>query len=140
MTLLPAPTAFPCCLFVLDVVLYVRSNFYASCPCCMCMLRFFLLHVHAPGSIHATCPAAVPAYPCCMSLRQECAACPCSCLLCISMLTYVHAACPYCMSMSLPHVPLACPCFKSLLYVHASCPCFMSLLHVHAESPCCMSV
>jgi hypothetical protein len=44
-------------------------------------------------------------------------------------------ACPHCMSISMPHVQAACPCFMSMLDVLAACPCFMCMLHVHAAFP-----
>ncbi len=92
----------------------LHVNVVCPCPCCISISPFCVLcciYVHA-GS---TCCMSMPHIPAfCLwyfSMLHGDAACPCPC--CISILCFmplVHAACPFCMSMPIPHVHVHAPC------------------------------
>jgi hypothetical protein len=53
---------------------------------------------------------------------------------CYFSMLLVHATCPFC--VSLLNFCALCPYCMSMLRVHAACACCVSMLHVHAAGPC----
>jgi hypothetical protein len=121
---------------------------HAACSCCMSLLNVHSKFLCYPSMLHARA-----ACPCCMPMLHVFTVIPC----CMSMLhvhqaflccTYVHDACPSCVSNAYAACPTvaACPyCMfrcNSPLHVHAArscrmstCPCF-NMQHEHASCPC----
>jgi hypothetical protein len=104
---------------------------HAAGPCFMFIHCLLLLHVHAAC---LCCMSLLNISPCCGSIIHVHSA------FFFQFCTYLHAACPSCMSMSMPHILAAYSCFMSTLHVLAECSCFMSMRLVQAALPCCMSL
>ncbi len=118
-------------------ILLLFHAFHAACPCCLSPL-----HVPAESSC---CMLMLSVHYAFLCYKHVYAACP----FCISIsMPHDHAACPYCMSISMLHVLTSRPCCMSSLNVdarpccifmlpfHTTCPYCISMLYVHAACSC----